>query len=67
MIFLQVKDSGLWRNNSKTPVFYTFSEKKGSKKEDAAPAILTGVFVFPNGDKYGKQILNLSWYLTSNC
>jgi hypothetical protein len=30
------------------------SEKKGGKKaEDAVPQILTGTFVFPNGDKYG--------------
>jgi hypothetical protein len=31
-----------------------FSDKKDKKKEDSAPTVLKGVYVFPNGDKYGK-------------
>ena len=34
-----------------------FSEKrKLKKKEDSAPSVMTGIYMFPNGDKYGKCI-----------
>lgn len=42
-------------------VLFCILEKKGQKKgEETVPAILTGTFVFPNGDRYGKCIIQLN-------
>ena len=36
--------------------FLSFSDKKDKKKEDATPTVLKGVYVFPNGDRYGRHM-----------
>ena len=30
--------------------------KKKKDKEEAGPVILTGVYMFPNGDRYGNYV-----------
>jgi hypothetical protein len=35
-------------------IYLNVSDKKDKKKDEAPPPPTKGVYIFPNGDKYGK-------------